>query len=334
MAFKFEGVLECSPRPEIDVEGNKLVSILIPTFNRERYLGIALASATAQTYSNTEIVVVDNCSTDRSWEIIEDFASRFDNLRAYRHNRNHGVSFNFMTTFELARGYYHKWLMSDDALSINCVSVLVQMLEAQPSAILGSSSRVPIDEDGKVLPNISATIPLVDSTGYYKGASVIERVLVDGTNRIGEPTTALYRAQDVNLERYFRDGSRLRWIGDVDLWVDLLKRGDLAYAHIPLSFFRLHDGQDQKSASVEAALPEWLLLIQECWLEGVISWEMAASAVANQISFFASHLHYSDGEEKKRLLPLARFAFEVYEAVCSGRNVTAPLCPPEIPSFV
>ena len=334
MAFKFEGVLECSPRPEIDVEGNKLVSILIPTFNRERYLGIALASATAQTYSNTEIVVVDNCSTDKSWEIIEDFASRFDNLRAYRHNHNHGVIFNFSTAFELARGYYHKWLMSDDALSINCVSILVQMLEDQPSAILASSSRVPIDEDGKILPNISETIPLVDSTGYYIGASAIERVFVDGTNRIGEPTTVLYRVQDVNLEKYFRDSSRLRWAWDLDIWVDLLKRGDLAYMHTPLSFFRLHDSQDSKSSSVRSAVPEWLLLIQECWLEGVISWEMAASAVAAQMSWLAGHLRFCDGVEKKRLLPLARFVFEVYEAVCSGRNVTAPLCPPEIMSCV
>ncbi|NNN13163.1 MAG: glycosyltransferase [Acidimicrobiaceae bacterium] len=325
----FASVLECSFRPEIDADGNKLVSILIPTFNRERYLGVALASAAAQTYSNIEIVVVDNCSTDQSWEIIVDFTSRFDNLRAYRQNRNHGADFNFITSFELARGYYHKWLMSDDVLSVNCVSVLVQMLEAQPSAILASSSRVPIDEDSKVLPNISATIPLVDSTGYYKGASVIERVLVDGINRIGEPTSALYRVQDVNSEKYFLDKSRLRWIGDLDLWVDMLKRGDLAYVNTPLSFFRMHEGQDQKFASFDAVLPEWLLLIQECWLEGVISWEMAASAVANQISWLASLLRYCDGEEKKRLLPLAGFAFEVYEAACSGRNLTAPLCPPE-----
>ena len=325
----FEAVLECSSRPEIDAEGKKLVSILIPTFNRERYLGMALASATAQTYPNTEIVVVDNCSTDRSWEIIEDFASRFDNIRAYRQDRNHGVDFNFITSFGQARGYYHKWLMSDDVLSIDCVSVLVQMLEARPSAILASSSRVPIDGDGKILSNISATIPLVESTGYYKGASVIERVLVDGINRIGEPTTALYRVQDVNLEKYYRDKSRLRWIADVDLWVDLLKRGDLAYVNTPLSFFRMHEGQDQKSATFDAVLPEWLLLIQECWLEGVISWEMAASGVANQISWLASHLRQCDGGEKKRLLPLAGFAFEVYEAACLQRNLTAPLCPPQ-----
>ena len=204
------------------------------------------------------------------------------------------------------------------------------MLEAQPSSILASSSRVPIDEDGKVLPNISATIPLVDSTGYYRGASVIERVLVDGTNRIGEPTTTLLRAQDVNLEKYFWGNSRLRWASDLDLWVDLLKRGDLAYMHTSLSFFRMHDSHDQGSVIVEAVFSEWMLIIQECWLDGVISWEAAASAVATQMSWLANHSRFCDGEEKKRLLPLARFVFEVYETICLGNKVAAPLSLPEI----
>ena len=322
----FNRILGNSFQPDVDSGGNRLVSILIPTYNRDRYLGVALASAAAQTYPNVEIIVVDNCSTDRSWETIADFASRLSNFRAYRQSSNYGAEVNYRTCVELAGGYYHKWLMSDDVLSGNCVSLLVEMLEAQPAAILAASSRVPIDKDGTILPDIVATIPLTESSGYFNGASVIERILVDGINRIGEPTTVLYRARDVNLMKYYSVGSRVRWIGDVDLWIDMLKRGDLAYLNTPLSFFRIHEEQDQMSASPEAALQEWLLLIQECWLEEVISWDMAATAVANQISRFASSLYKLNGAGKQRLLPAMRFSFEVYEAICSGQHLSGPLC--------
>lgn len=322
----FTDMLEGSVQPEADAEGNKLVSILIPTFNRERFLEIALTSAAAQTYPNTEIIVVDNCSTDGSWEVITDFASRFSNIRAYRQDRNYGVHANFKASFELARGYYHKWLMSDDVLGVDCTSLLVQMLEAQPSATIASSPRLPIDEHSQILPNISATIPLVGETGYFKGGSVIEHVLVEGINRIGEPSTVLYRAQDINASKYFLDENRTRWIYDVDLWIDLLKRGDLAYVNTPLSFFRIHEGQDQMSVSVQEVLREWLLLIQECWLEGVIPWERAASAVASQMSWLSNYLRNCDGAGKQELLPQTIFVLEVYEAICMDRNLEAPLC--------
>ena len=50
---------------------NNLVSILIPVFNREKYIGKAIESVINQTYKNIEIIIVDNSSTDKTWDIIE-----------------------------------------------------------------------------------------------------------------------------------------------------------------------------------------------------------------------------------------------------------------------
>ena len=52
---------------------NPLVSILIPVYNREKYIGEAIESAINQTYKNIEVIIVDNCSTDNTWKILQDY---------------------------------------------------------------------------------------------------------------------------------------------------------------------------------------------------------------------------------------------------------------------
>ena len=53
---------------------NPLVSIVIPTYNREQYIEDAIKSAINQTYRNIEIIIVDNCSTDSTWDILNRWA--------------------------------------------------------------------------------------------------------------------------------------------------------------------------------------------------------------------------------------------------------------------
>lgn len=53
---------------------NPLVSILIPVYNREKYIGEAIESAINQTYKNIEVIIVDNCSTDNTWKILQDLS--------------------------------------------------------------------------------------------------------------------------------------------------------------------------------------------------------------------------------------------------------------------
>lgn len=110
----------------------QLVSILIPAFNAERWIGKCVESALAQTWSRKEIIVVDDGSKDRTSEIAASFRSR--RVKAVtRHNqgasaaRNHALS--------LAQGDYIQWLDSDDVLVPD--KVATQMKEAEP----GHSSR-------------------------------------------------------------------------------------------------------------------------------------------------------------------------------------------------
>lgn len=63
---------------------NPLVSIVIPVYNRELYIEDAVRSAISQTYRNIEIIIVDNCSTDSTWNILNEWEKKIIELKYFK----------------------------------------------------------------------------------------------------------------------------------------------------------------------------------------------------------------------------------------------------------
>jgi len=91
-----------------------LVSILIPTYNREKYIERAIKSALNQTYRNIEVIISDNCSTDKTLEIVNTYAAQDQRIRCYQHKENIGPIKNWIAGLEKCTGEYVKILWSDD----------------------------------------------------------------------------------------------------------------------------------------------------------------------------------------------------------------------------
>lgn len=106
-----------------------LVSVVIPTFNRAGTIRRAIDSALEQTYSNIEVVISDNASTDGSSEIFDEFESN-ESLRVIRHTRNLGPIANWRAAVEASRGDYVKIVWSDDWMEANTVAALMRPLLA------------------------------------------------------------------------------------------------------------------------------------------------------------------------------------------------------------
>lgn len=128
-----------------------LVSIGIPVFNGERYLGQAIESALAQSYERLEVVVSDNASTDATPTICRDYVRRDPRVRYSRLRTNVGPIANFNRVFRLARGPYFKWLAADDVCGPELVARCLAVLEAEPGVGLCSTRFVEIDERGAPL---------------------------------------------------------------------------------------------------------------------------------------------------------------------------------------
>ena len=118
------------------------VSILIPVYNRENFIAECIQSALDQTYTDFEVVVVDNASDDGTWEICQRFAALDHRVRVFRNDTNIGPVRNWKRCAEEARGEFSKILFSDDTLEPDCLAEMVPKLEDPDVALVYSSARI------------------------------------------------------------------------------------------------------------------------------------------------------------------------------------------------
>lgn len=116
------------------------VSVLLTTYNRERYVSQAVDSVLAQTFTDFELIIVDDHSTDRTFEIVRTYAERDPRIRVSQNARTLGQFGNRNHAASLARAPYLKYHDSDDVMYRHCLSVMVSMLDEMPEAGFGISS--------------------------------------------------------------------------------------------------------------------------------------------------------------------------------------------------
>lgn len=127
------------------------LSIGLPVHNGERYLRQALESILGQTFSDFELLIGDNASTDATEVICKEFVERDDRVRYFRHAENLGAAPNWNSLFEMARAKYFKWMACDDLYDPRFLERCVEALDADPDVVLAFSRVNRIDEHGRVV---------------------------------------------------------------------------------------------------------------------------------------------------------------------------------------
>jgi glycosyltransferase involved in cell wall biosynthesis len=124
-------------------------------FNGERFLAETLDSLLNQTFSDLEVVISDNASTDRTEEICRAYAARDPRVRYYRNSFNRGAAWNHNRVFELARGEFFKWSAADDLCAPEFLTLCVAALDQDPAAVMAVTQPLEIDEVGNPLASVS-----------------------------------------------------------------------------------------------------------------------------------------------------------------------------------
>jgi glycosyltransferase involved in cell wall biosynthesis len=132
-----------------DSAGTPDVTVIIPTYNRARFLVLAIESALAQTHPSVEVVVVDDASTDDTGERVRALAS--ERVRYFR-QENAGVSIARNRGIENTRGRYLMFLDDDDILVPDAVERSLEVLEKNPEIGITYGHCGVIDTDGKIFP--------------------------------------------------------------------------------------------------------------------------------------------------------------------------------------
>jgi glycosyltransferase involved in cell wall biosynthesis len=207
-----------------------LVSVVIPVYNGQEVIANAIRSVLAQTYDNFELTIANNCSTDGTAAIAEEFARKDPRVRV--HNATEFVSVvdshNRAFTLISDRAEYCKILDSDDFLFPNCLTELVAVAEAYPS--IGMVSSYVLRDSRVVFDGLPFAGP------FWDGREVVRRYLLEGTYVFGGPSASLIRASAVREKRPFYN-PRI-YHGDTDAYLDIMQRYDFGYVYQVLSFQR------------------------------------------------------------------------------------------------
>lgn len=224
-----------------------LVSVCIPTYNGERYLRQCLESAINQTYSKLEVLVVDDCSTDSTAHITQQFASRDKRIRALKNDHNLGLVGNWNRCIELAHGEWIKFAFQDDFLQTDCIE---KMLSAATRPIV-FCDRCFLFEAGTSEHKIVTYNQLPRISSLYGDSTEIEperiqdAVLKESKNFFGEPTAALLHRS--LFERFGWFNTSLAQFCDLEYWIRVTIHTGLSYIKEPLATFRYHGSSTSAS---------------------------------------------------------------------------------------
>src|SRR6516165_10111952 len=130
-----------------------LISVGLFVYNGERFLEESLQSILNQTFTDFELIISDNASTDRTEEIARAYAQRDDRIRYYRSKKNMGPGWNARRVYELATGKYFKWAAVDDLLELDLLRRCVEILESDPECVVAYARTKEVDENGSFIKN-------------------------------------------------------------------------------------------------------------------------------------------------------------------------------------
>lgn len=200
-----------------------LISVLIANYNNGRYLQEAIDSVLAQTYANWEVILVDDKSTDNSFEIYEKYKDD-DRFHIYYNDANKGCGYTKRRCVELANGELCGFLDPDDKLE---------------SKALDFMSRQH---------NVTPQCSLIYSTLYLWDAITNSKIILDDVGAMADDETFLTSSKKIVsqfavFKKAFYDKTRgidetLSSAVDFDLYVKLEEVGDLLFVDIPLYYYR------------------------------------------------------------------------------------------------
>ena len=214
------------------------VSVCVPLYRKEEFVARTLRSVLDQTYTDFELVVLDNASPDRSAEI----ARSLDDPRVTVAQNPVTLSpvDNFNRVVELSHAPLVKVLCADDLLHPDCLARQMAVIADDPSLAMVSSRMDMIDEDGHVIAR-DRCLRTPDLVGRQQRSTVVRRLVRHGGNPVGGVNNVVFRRDAFKAAGTFPTDVDF-FACDVALWARLLEHGDFHGLDETLSSFRINSG--------------------------------------------------------------------------------------------
>lgn len=212
-------------------QNQPLVSIVTPAHNEEQYIRECIESFLAQTYTNWHCVIVNNCSTDGTLELVLKFAEKDRRIQVVNNDALLPAVANFNRALRLISpdSKYCKMVLADDWMFPECLEHMVGVMEANPS--IGITGAYGL-QDGSVLWQ-----GLRYGNSLHSGREVCRERLLGGSYIFGSQTSVLYRSDLVRSRENFFNESNAHG-ADSETCFELLKDSDFGFVFQVLTYSR------------------------------------------------------------------------------------------------
>lgn len=201
-----------------------LVSIICHCYNHASFVEECLDSVLNQSYKNIELIIVDDCSSDNSVEVIENWLKKNPEVQFFNNTKNLGITKSFNKTIEFAKGEFLIDLATDDVLLPNCIEEQISAFNQNPNACLVFGNAELIDETGTTIGfnfpvdnNLNVTDKNLVNTNYES--------ILKGGNCMCSVSSMFKKETFINLGKY--DESLA--YEDLDFWLRIAKKYELVF---------------------------------------------------------------------------------------------------------
>ncbi len=247
-----------------------MVSVGMPVYNGEAHIRKAIESILGQTFTDFELVISDNASSDGTAAICQEYAARDSRIRIFRNEINRGSVYNDNRVFQLSRGKYFKWASSNDYIAPTMLEECVNVLDRRPEVVLCYSHSCLLDDQGALIEEHEDALDLENDSPSFR----FRRITCDmGLNNA---FSGLIRSdvlrQTTYLENYLAS--------DLPVMAELALHGKFHEIPRPLFFRRVGN----QSATVHKSIKELLVFhdpssgkrrVMKCWR---LNWEYLRAA--------------------------------------------------------
>ena len=206
------------------------ISVSIPVYNGEQFIERTIQSVINQTFSDYELLIVDNCSTDSTVEKVKGFHDT--RIKLVQNDKNYGMFGNWNICIHSAQGEYIHLLCADDALQSKCLEKQVKILDMHTDvAFVFNASNVVNEQDKNIMKRRPFRKNMIFDGKYLARRSFRTK------NLFGEPSNVLFRKSV--MEKVGDFSSDVCYSADWDFWMRLAMEGRVAYIDECLTNFRV-----------------------------------------------------------------------------------------------
>lgn len=219
---------------KLDMIKKHKISVIVPVYNMEKYLGECIESLVNQTYDNLEIILVDDGSTDSSFKICEEYASRYPNI-VVRHKENGGGGSARNIALDIATGYYVSFVDSDDWVLPETFERMMDLAREFDADIIRCEVFKNVD---------NRKDPITAKVTVFDRQSILENMLND---RLRSGALKMIRRSIVGNSRFPTDSS----IDDMVFFSKIIERlNTMVYTDAEYYYYR-YDRVDSMSNSTK-----------------------------------------------------------------------------------